>query len=775
MISPIQICSECAAELPVNAPEGLCPRCLAGMGLDVVLTSQTCFSPELEEHRTGPLALPSEVPAKTNRYEESSANRRENQAPRGAQTKRSGLEIHNTRLRHFGDYELLEEIDRGGMGVIYRARQLSLNRIVAVKMLLFGKFSSDEYIKRFRAEAEAAAGLQHPNIVAIHEIGEHEGQHYFSMDYVEGADLAEVAREGFLPAERAARYLKVIAEAIHYAHQRGVLHRDLKPSNVLIDELDQPRITDFGLAKQLKGDSELTATGHVLGSPSFMPPEQADARRGSIGPHSDVYSLGALFYHLLTGRPPFVAATIEEALRQLLEQDPVPPRLLNGSVPRDLETICLKCLNKEPARRYPSALALAQDLERWLRGEAILARPAGVLGKIWRWSRRQPALAGLTVAVGSLAVMVVIGSMAMVARERRMLSNEANLRQQAQVAEGKAISAARKSEKVVDMLEHILDAVGPSASAATKQEILDHWAVEVQKEYARQPETELDLSMALARAYHQSGLYQRMEEISRFGLELSEKCHESPHAAIAAALAMLADALMHLERLPEAEIYSRQALEMNGQLVGREAPELVPALNTLGVVLQRAHKLDAAGEIFNRALVLEIKSKKPSAQGISNLKENVAHVLREKGQCVEAEALYREVLALRQETLGPDNEDVATSIHNIARVLYDEQRYGEAEAWYGEALSRRRKLRGDEHPSVATTLHCLGMVLEAEGRWAEAEPLFREAIDTRIRLLDYGHPKVKESFEHLVSVLVRQGKTVEAQALMQVLEPGPSK
>jgi len=308
--------------------------------------------------------------------------------------------------KRFGDYELLDEIARGGMGIVYRARQVSLNRIVAVKVLLFGQFSSEEFVERFRSEAEAAAALQHPNIVAIHEIGEHEGQRYFSMAYIEGKNLAELARDKPLPAKLAATYLQTVAEAIHYAHQRSVLHRDLKPSNVLVDGDGQPHVTDFGLAKRLGDESELTVTGQMLGSPNYMSPEQADRKRGPATPASDVYSLGAVLYHLLTGRAPFVGETLEDTLLQLLNTEPVAPRLLNPSVPRDLETICLKCLNKESARRYTSASALAADLGRWLAGEPIEARPASASGKLWRWCKRKPTAAALGVAVTLLLLVV---------------------------------------------------------------------------------------------------------------------------------------------------------------------------------------------------------------------------------------------------------------------------------------------------------------------------------------------------------------------------------
>ena len=274
--------------------------------------------------------------------------------------------------KRFGDYELLEEIARGGMGVVYKARQVRLNRLVAVKMILAGEFASKEFVRRFRAEAEAAALLQHPNIVAIHDVGIHDGQHYFTMDYVAGQNLSQLVGTRPLPPAKAARYMQLVAEAIHYAHQQGILHRDLKPSNVLIDSNEQPRVTDFGLAKILANDSDLTLTGQVMGSPSFMPPEQALGERGKMGAASDVYSLGAILYHILTGRPPFVGQTISDTLQQVENKEPIAPRLLVPTIPADLETICLKCLEKDTGRRFQSARELSDELGRFLRDEPIL-------------------------------------------------------------------------------------------------------------------------------------------------------------------------------------------------------------------------------------------------------------------------------------------------------------------------------------------------------------------------------------------------------------------
>ncbi len=307
--------------------------------------------------------------------------------------------------KYFGDYELLEEIARGGMGVVYKARQTSLNRIVAVKMILSGQLATEADVKRFRTEAEAAANLQHPNIVAIHETGEHEGRHFFSMDYVEGKNLAQTLDGQPLPAAKAAALLKTIAEAVHFAHQRGTLHRDLKPQNILIDVAGQPRITDFGLAKRLEGNASLTQTGAAMGSPSFMPPEQATGQHHQVGPQSDVYALGAILYQLLTGKPPFAGSTPLETMRQVVETDPTRPSKSHPETPPDLETVCLKCLEKRPERRYHSARELAEELGRFLNREPVLAKPAGTWRKVWTWSLRNPwAIIG-TAAVAGIVLL----------------------------------------------------------------------------------------------------------------------------------------------------------------------------------------------------------------------------------------------------------------------------------------------------------------------------------------------------------------------------------
>lgn len=312
--------------------------------------------------------------------------------------------------RRFGDYELFEVVAHGGMGLVYRARQISLNRIVAVKMILAAQMADEQTVRRFQTEAEAAAKLRHPNIVAIHVVGVEQGQHFYSMDFVAGQSLGQIVREYPLPPRRAATYVRSVAEAIHYAHQQGVLHRDLKPSNVLIDTDDQPRVTDFGLAKVAHDDSGLTLSGQVMGTPSYMAPEQAQGHGDKANARTDVYGLGALLYELLTGHPPFKSESPLATLKLVIEAEPVPPRQVNPKVPLDLETICLKCLRKNPARRYGNAQELAEDLRRYLAHEPIQARPIGALGKGWRWCRRKPAVAALSAATVVLLLTVTLGS-----------------------------------------------------------------------------------------------------------------------------------------------------------------------------------------------------------------------------------------------------------------------------------------------------------------------------------------------------------------------------
>ena len=362
----------------------------------------------------------------------------------------------------FGDYKILNEIARGGMGVVYRARQLSLNRIVAIKMIKTGQLASDDELHRFQSEAEAAAQLDHPNIVPVFEVGEQNGRHFFSMGFVDGESLNDRLSQGPLPPREAATLLRSLAEAVRFAHEKGIVHRDLKPANVLIDRQGQPKITDFGLAKRAETDSAITATGQIVGTPSFMPPEQASGAIEDIGPAADIYSLGAMLYCLLTGRPPFQAANVMETLKQVLEREPVSPRMLNTAVDRDLETICLKCMRKEASQRYSSASALADDLGRYLDGQPILARPIGRVAKLWRVCKRYPLASTLIVLLIASAVVTGIVFTRMRAADARLTKERlegqielAQQRQQFAERQREISEQARRDENYTGLMKNV--------------------------------------------------------------------------------------------------------------------------------------------------------------------------------------------------------------------------------------------------------------------------------------------------------------------------------
>ncbi len=433
------MCRECGTAIPADSPGGFCAQCLLRLGLG--LTAEAGLAPLTQAPTPTAREAPTQTPAPV-------------------------TPLAGTKVQYFGDYELLEEIARGGMGVVFKARQVSLNRLVALKLISAGALATPDLVKRFKAEAEAAASLSHPNIVPIHEIGEHQGQHYFSMGLIEGRNLRQALarrRSGSnqlsvisnqshgRPKElnthhwsliTSAKLVSTIARAVHYAHQRAVLHRDLKPSNILLDAQGEPHLTDFGLAKLIEKESTLTHTYAVLGTPAYMSPEQARGATKDVTTAADVYGLGAVLYEALTGSPPFAGGTSMETIRQVLDQEPRRPSILNPNIDRDLETICLKCLEKDPQRRYASADALANDLDRWLNREPIQARPTTGWERTIKWTKRKPAIASLT---GLLLICIGLGVSAVIWQWR----NAVKAREE---ATQKAFAEARARERADEAL-----------------------------------------------------------------------------------------------------------------------------------------------------------------------------------------------------------------------------------------------------------------------------------------------------------------------------------
>jgi tetratricopeptide (TPR) repeat protein len=741
-----RICGECGAEIPLDAPQGLCLQCLAKVALS--------------------FAKPAAKPAPNSE---------------------SDLE----RIRYFGDYELLEEIARGGMGVVYRARQVSLNRIVAVKMLLFGRFASDEFVKRFQTEAEAAANLQHPNIVAIHEIGEHEDQHYFSMEHVTGQNLAQIVRDNPVPAKRAAGYVKVVAEAIHCAHQQGVLHRDLKPSNILIDQFDHPRITDFGLAKRLKADSDATRPGQVLGTPNYMPPEQADFKRGSLGTYSDIYSLGAILYHLLTGRPPFAADTLEHTIFQLLNNEPVAPRLLVPDLPRDLETICLKCLRKEPDRRYQNAQELAEDLGHFLAGEPVRARPVSRIEAFYRWAKRKPAIAGLSAAVFLILLAGTVVSTWQAVRARRAL--------------GWAQSEIEGNDHVVEflrqMLQGIPQAVAEGRDTAMMQELVDKAADRMDQKGPRHHRAEANLREIIGRIYLDLRLYDRAETMFTNALATEKQMHGNahPHVArylnalsmvfleqgrLAQAEAVISEALkigqksdatdsedlvethtvyayllLKKGKLSEAETHFRQVLEARQRRSGSADTDVLQALNNLSAALLSEGKLEEGQQILEKVVTVGRGLPDVDKGSLAIWLGNLAAMESTQGHYAAATELVRERLALCQRSLGPEHPRTLESMIMLGRSLKNQRDEAQAELILRQVLSIQDKLKHGEDVLTADALDSMAAILQQKNQLADAETVAVKGIHLRERLSG------RQSLEFAVSLSVLAGIRVKQQKL----------
>jgi serine/threonine-protein kinase len=411
-------CAECGAPQPPGAPSGSCPRCLLLLGMSGTVPA-SAPAPAAEEG--GP--------------------------------------------RLFGRYQLIAPLGRGAMGVVWKARDPSLDRVVALKLIAAGQFADAQEVERFHKEARAAAQLSHPNAVPVYEVGAHDGQPYFTMELVEGQSLADLVRGVPLPPERAARYAREIADAIQSAHALGIVHRDLKPGNVLVDKLDRPRVTDFGLAHRVVDVDAGASLPAMVGTPSYMSPEQALGRKADA--RSDVYGIGATLYELLTGRPPFRADSVIDTIRQVIDVEPATPRLLNRKVPRDLETLCLKCLAKAPAHRYPSAAELRDDLGHFLAGEPIRARPLSRAARLGRWARRKPALATLGAMLAALLALMAVA--AVLARRDTVQAN-------AFAARGVASSLLlRLGEWSARLREAAADPALVAAARANDRPALERW------------------------------------------------------------------------------------------------------------------------------------------------------------------------------------------------------------------------------------------------------------------------------------------------------------
>jgi tetratricopeptide (TPR) repeat protein/tRNA A-37 threonylcarbamoyl transferase component Bud32 len=655
-------------------------------------------------------------------------------------------------------YEVLGELGRGGMSVVYKARQVKPSRAVALKMILQPAYADAEKRRRLEAEAEAIARLRHPNIVQIHEVGEHEGLPYLSLEYCPGGSLADKLDGTPWEARPAAALAEALARAVHAAHQAQVVHRDLKPGNVLLTEDGTPKVTDFGLAKRLDLPGQ-TRTGAVMGTPSYMAPEQARAHK-EVGPGADVYGLGAILYELLTGRPPFRGATPMDTVLQVLSDEPVPVRRLQPKVPRDLETICHKCLEKDPARRYPSAAALAEDLGRWRAGSPVRARPVGHLERAWKWSRRNPAVAALLAAVLLVFAAGTIVSALFAVEARRQAAAQSEARR-------------RTREALDEMSSQVIeDWLAQKKELEPAQRAFLEKALAYYEAFAREAGNTEEVRQGVADAHLRVGdirfrLGHHAEAEAAYGqaLELYTRlAADFPGARrhrqqLAATWNNLANVLAATGHQEKAAVAYREAQDIQRRLIDEfpDVPscrqELARSQINLGNLLRATgHPTEAAAawreaEAVQQRLVADFRAEAPYRRELAVTKGNLGNLLRETGHPSEAAAALREALALDQ-ALADEfpktplyRQELARTHVGLGLLLRGtdrakaEEAYGKARSLYAP-LAAQFPARPQYREELAMTYGNLGNLLRDAGRLREAGEAWHHGLALLRRLVE---------------------------------------
>jgi tetratricopeptide (TPR) repeat protein len=614
------------------------------------------------------------------------------------------------------------------MGIVYRARQVGLGRTVALKMILHAEHTGADARRRFQREAEAIARLQHPNIVQIHEVGEAGSLPYFSLEYCSGGSLEKKLDGAPWDPKAAGRLVETLTRAVAAAHAAGIVHRDLKPGNVLLTEDGTPKVTDFGLAKRLDATVR-TATGAVLGTPSYMAPEQAGGKGKEVGPAADVYALGAILYELLTGRPPFRAATDLDTLFQVLTEEPVPVRRLQPQVPRDLETICHQCLAKDPSRRYVEAKALAVDLHHFVAGEPVAARPVRATERLWRWARRKPAQAGLVamVLLAFLASVVGVSLFAWQAGQGRLRA-EAFARE-----ESKRLDQIMKAN---DILSSVFRDLNPEEEDPEGQplraqlgERLDRAAQLLQSDAVGDP-------LAVARLQNTLGETQRHLGYPKRAIEL--------HAQ------------------------ARQAFEAG---LGPDHREALANLENLAGAYRDAGQMDEAVSLFQQAVQRYTATFGPDDRGTLGSRNNLATAYWAAGKLDEAEPLLEQTLDKTRAKFGPDDADTLECMANLAGVYWDGGKLDKALPLSEQALQRCKARLGPVHPRTLRCMELLALVIQATGQFDKAVPLFEQILEKRKAKLGPDNPGTLKSMNNLAGAYQDTGQLDRAVPLFeQVLE-----
>jgi tetratricopeptide (TPR) repeat protein/tRNA A-37 threonylcarbamoyl transferase component Bud32 len=658
-------------------------------------------------------------------------------------------------------YEVLQEAGRGGMSVVYKARQAHPERLVAIKMILSGVHAGVERQVRFLSEADAIARLQHPHIVQIYEVGQHESFPFLSLEFMNGGSLAQKLDGTPQPARQAASLVETLARAIHHAHEHGVIHRDLKPANILLTTDGIPKISDFGLAKQERPG--LTATGAILGTPTYMAPEQAAGNNAAVGPPADIYALGVILYELLTGRPPFQSAAVQETLAQVRSQEPVPPRSLQPRLPCDLETICLKCLEKDPARRYLSALRLAADLSHFLKGETIEARPSPAWERFGKWMQRRPVTAA-AVGVAAAATLGLVAMWAMftlqLQRERNAASNSAR------EAEDERAHAEANQGKALDAVDRFLARVGDRRLAEipemdeVRRELLQE-ALGFCEEFLKQggPNPDRNVRFQTGRTYGRMAKIQ--QSLSQF-----ESAEQNYQGAISL-LQQLANEFPDdsTYRYDLAKNYHNLCMLYREAKRGKEGdPFLLHALDLQESLVQE----DPSSRDYRRDLATTYASLSTSRRG--------------HGRTSEAEELLGKCMRIREDLCREQPEDrsaqaaLTRARESMGYLLFDTHRVSESEKWFRQARDQWQALQHSRsngmtyQDELANTVNSLGVVYENLGRMTDAVAAYRQCVATK-KELAARHPSMPRyrfslawSYTNLGSACVKLGQIAEADA-----------
>jgi tetratricopeptide (TPR) repeat protein len=655
-------------------------------------------------------------------------------------------------LERIGPYEIIEELGRGGMGRVYAARQPGLGRIVALKAIHEG--INPELDLRFQREVETAARLRHANIVVVHDSGQADGKLYFSMDYIEGGDLAARLRVERIGYREAAALVAKVADGLEYSHQQGVLHRDLKPSNILLDG-DEPKIADFGLAAQIEAGGDLTAVSHLLGTPHYLAPEAIAGGSGCQSVASDLYSLGVILFEMLTGRTPFAGASAADLPALVKDSDPPSVRLLAPAVPKDLETICLKCLDRDASRRYPNAAAVAADLRRFLAGQPIVARPASALYRMGKFGRRHrlAVIASALVALTLVAATAV--SVWLAARAHR--------------AEVRAASESAVSKSVVAFLQHdLLEKAAPDSQPdidVKLRTVVDRAAANVSERFKGQPESELAIRQTLSLTYDSLGDYAAVKKEADRAIDLNRQLYGPDDPRTLAARGEQATMLARLGNNEEAGRRLTQVVVAETRVLGPNDRQTLHSMNDLIFIYHQSGRVEEAAVIAKEMIGRCMKTLGPNDPETLAAESDLSSMYFWEGRYADAEQLNEQVLESDKTVFGPENPITLTLMGNLAAVYTSEDKIEKATA-LNEKLYEIRKARlGPEHPDTLRTLNNLGTVYRENGQLDKAMEANTLAFEGRLKLLGPTHPDTFMAQTNLVWVKFEKGDTADADTL----------